>query len=523
MKDHQESLEGFYFELEKTYDAFKFYGEDVVRFLNGQLTNDLESLTSGAFQLQCRLTRVGRVVGYFYLLRDGESFYAIVPKAFSDNVIDDIKKFIIMDDVELERLETAVSLIFSAYEHPQKEYSITNDVFSGLFANFPAHFSFSKPNDASPLKKIDEERLRKEMILGGEPVVGVTAVIDELVTNQILNLRAVSPEKGCYLGQETVSKINTRRGGAFFPVAIGFQNGDVPHIGAPIKVEDRNAGKVLEILQFGKIRFIISSLLRDFRVDGREVSFDSDKGRFKGKVNYLPLGGGFDKEAYIQDLYSKAVDTFQKESEKEAILAFEGLLKVDSKNEDVLEGLGVLLGRVDRFEEGIELMDLVLKSNPDSIMAHTNKSLFLMRLGKIEEAEEEKAQATVKSFSKFGKEAKEKKNTEEMLKREQEDIERRYNMFKQVLELDHEDELANFGLADISFKRNDYEASISLLNRVLDINSDYSVAYLLLGKCYEKIANFNKAKEVYETGILIASKKGDLMPANEMQERLSKI
>lgn len=518
-----ESLEGFYFEIGKTHDIYSIYGDDVVRFLNGQLTNDVETLCSGGFQLQCRLTRVGRVVGYFYLLRDDKNFYAVVPNTFADIVIDDIKKFIIMDDVELEKLDSTMTLIFSAYEQPQKEYSITEKTYSGLFANFPAFFTFASVDKSLSHRKITKEKLHKAMILGGEPVLGITANIDELVTNMILNLKAVSPEKGCYLGQETVSKINTRRGGAFFPVAIELQSGDAPESGVKVMVSGKTAGTVSEVLSLGETKYIITSLLRDFRVDGRLIEFDTSNGTFKGKVRYLPLGGSFSKVDYIQDLYSKAVDIFQKESEKEAITAFESLLKVDSKNEDVLESLGVLLGRIDRFEEGIELMDLVLKSNPDSIMAHTNKSLFLMRLGKIEEAEEEKAQATVKSFSQFGKEAKEKKDSEERLKQEQEDVERRYAMFKQVLELDPQDELANFGLADISFKRNDYETAIRLLHDVLEANSEYSVAYLLLGKCYEKIEDFEKARKVYDEGISMASKRGDLMPANEMQERLSKI
>jgi tetratricopeptide (TPR) repeat protein len=46
-----------------------------------------------------------------------------------------------------------------------------------------------------------------------------------------------------------------------------------------------------------------------------------------------------------------------------------------------------MLGRIERFEEAITWMDKLLSVNPQSVMAHTNKSLFLMKLGKIEEAE----------------------------------------------------------------------------------------------------------------------------------------
>ena len=49
----------------------------------------------------------------------------------------------------------------------------------------------------------------------------------------------------------------------------------------------------------------------------------------------------------------------------------------------VFEALGVLMGRHERVEEAIVLMDDLLKLDPDSIMAHTNKSLYLMKLGQM--------------------------------------------------------------------------------------------------------------------------------------------
>src|SRR5690606_13729384 len=90
---------------------------------------------------------------------------------------------------------------------------------------------------------------------------------------------------------------------------------------------------------------------------------------------------------------------------------------------------------------------------PKSVMAHTNKSMFLMRLGKIQEAEEEKSKATVKSFAAYGEEAKQKKAEAERVKKEREDQDRRASMFRQVLDIDAEDSIALFGLGDIALER----------------------------------------------------------------------
>lgn len=146
-----------------------------------------------------------------------------------------------------------------------------------------------------------------------------------------------------------------------------------------------------------------------------------------------------------------------------------------------------------------------------------------MKLGRIEEAEEEKAQATVKSFSQFGKEAQTKREQEEKKIAEEAELDRRMGMFKEVLGIDPEDELANYGLADVYYHKGQYQDSIPLLEKVLIVNEKYSVAYLLLGKAYLKEGELSKAKNIFEKGIVVASSQGDLMPANEMQSKLLEI
>lgn len=210
-------------------------------------------------------------------------------------------------------------------------------------------------------------------------------------------------------------------------------------------------------------------------------------------------------------------------NEQGAIEKFEEILKIDPQNEDSFEAIGVIFGRMERYQEGIDFMDKLLEANPSSVMAHTNKSLYFMRLGEIEKAEEEKAQATVKSFSQLGEEAKAKKQIEAAKKQEEAEIQRRYEMFQQVLEIDPEDTLANYGIADIYYNRNEPEKSVDLLHKVLAADEKYSVAYLLLGKVFVALGKIQEAKETFEKGISIASAKGDLMPANDMQSRLSSL
>ena len=96
-------------------------------------------------------------------------------------------------------------------------------------------------------------------------------------------------------------------------------------------------------------------------------------------------------------------------------------------------------------------------------------------------------------------------------------------MFQQVLEIDPEDTVALFGMGDIAFYREDFKVAVENLEKVVTFDEKYSAAYLLLGKSLEASGNLERAMQVYKKGIDVASKRGDMMPANDMQSRLNQL
>ena len=96
-------------------------------------------------------------------------------------------------------------------------------------------------------------------------------------------------------------------------------------------------------------------------------------------------------------------------------------------------------------------------------------------------------------------------------------------MFQSVLELDGDDALANFGLGEVNYKKNNFKKANEYLEKVILLDSKHSMAYLTLGKSYEASGEIEKARSVYSLGIEIASKKGEMRPANEMQSRISNL
>ena len=168
-------------------------------------------------------------------------------------------------------------------------------------------------------------------------------------------------------------------------------------------------------------------------------------------------------------------------------------------------------------------MKRLVEINPEEIMAHSNLSVYYMQQGRIEDAEREKGEATALQFDKAISENMAKKKTESLEKKNLAEKEEKISMFKQVLEIDPIDQVANFGLGSVYHDLKRYEEALPPLQMVVKEYKDYSAAYVLLGKTMEKLLRQNEAMEVYRDGIAVASKKGDLMPLKEMQQKLNQL
>ncbi len=500
-------LEGKYFPY-SDLSTISCKGDDCERFLNGQLANDVGALKDNEFQGQVRLNRAGQVQSFFYLLKKNQTeYYILVQSDLCETLIQDLNKFIIMDDVTLELSKRdSINLLFSNYGHTG---------FKGTYARLNAYFVFEKVEGTA----LSQAHLETISDLGGAPLWNRTIKNGQLVTDTFAMLDGVSLSKGCYLGQETVSKIESRRGGSYFPVALTASE-DTSNTAGELKISKSKVGEVIGESSFKSKNYVIASLKRECRVEGKVLSFDNG-GQFS--VCYLPLWDEFDLKKISDELYSLAVESFQHGLDDAAIDALYKIIELNPAYADAYESIGVILGRQEKYEEAIKLMDKLMTIDENSVMAHTNKSLYLMKLGKIEEAEEEKAQATVKSFARFGQEAASKKEKEQLLEKDKNELARREQMFRDVLAIDEEDALANYGLADICFSRNEFEQSITYLEQVIETDPKYSVAYLLLGKSLIKSKLNERALGILNQGIEVASKNGDLMPASEMQTLLNEL
>jgi len=156
-----------------------------------------------------------------------------------------------------------------------------------------------------------------------------------------------------------------------------------------------------------------------------------------------------------------------------------------------------------------------------SVMAHTNLSLYYNQQGRIEDAEREAAEAMRAKMRRERDEKELAEAAQDQTASAIADRERRAAMFRQVLDLDPDDALGNFGLGELLVEQGRFAEAISHLERALIADARYSAALLALGRAHEGAEDLSSARETYRRGVDVAAAKGDLATANRMQERLA--
>lgn len=471
----------------------KLIGSDVESFLKSQVTSQVSGLGDHSFELSALLNHQGRIKACFLILKQGKSFTLLSPLRFKNEIIQHIHKFVISEDVEIAS-EKEIEYEFNC--GPKSEAK----GFLGRFLNERCTLG-----------------LAQEKALGNEDLFylsGYSFWVSETYDNQLLNNStlyefALFKKKGCYPGQETVSKIALNRGALTYPMLLENSNHFIP-------LGKHDFGEGIYQFKLAKSFYSVVNLRRELRVIGTSIIFNHQK----YKVKDLPLNKFEDN--YL-DAYERGHQAFLQEKNESAIEHFNTAIELNPKFADAYEAKGVIFGREKKFKEGIEVMKELLEVDPDSVMANTNLSLFYMNLGEIQVAEDYKAKATLANFKKLGEdsEAQERKELEEKARKEE--LERRKSMFKEVLAIDSEDSLANYGLGSLLVEEKKFEEALPYLKGVLAVDEKYSVAYQSLGKALVSLKRIDEAKKILIKGIEVATKKGELMPANQMQQLLIEI
>lgn len=495
-------------------------GPDSVTFLQGQTTNCVQTLKIKDVQYNCLLNRQGRVESFFVLTRSNETEFCLwLEPQFLESTSKRLENYIVADDVALVSTGAQEYSIIGGSLNVKK-YREHAELTPFLFFQEKV---LLLENPVSNVFDIDLPELLPSEIKQLYLERGFFSLSSEAETQSLpmfnetmVSLIAWNHGKGCFLGQEVVQKIFTRRGAAQFPYILkAKENIKVDSSQVSLcAMKDKNL-KVFGIL-FETHIFVM--LPREFHIPGLELEISLSSKIYRTQVVALNPNS-----TVVDEIYHKAIELYALDSKHdEAIDLLKKLISshdLQTQNLELLaewhEALGAIYGKVNRFEEAMEQMQSVANILPNEVMPYTNLSLYAMKLGRIEEAEKYKEEATMKSFLKFGQEAKNKKQElEKNIAREK--------MFRDVLEIDEFDAMALCGLAEIALTKNEAQSALEKLQKLQAVDDKYTQSYILMGRAQESLGKIDEAKSTWQKGLSIAINKGELMPAQQIQSHLHK-
>jgi len=192
---------------------FQITGTDRVRFLNGQITNDLRKATEKVAIEACVLNAKGKMNAHIFVSALAECFSVDAEQELRETLRTRLERYVIADDVQIENVTDEFSLFHVlSEESPTLEHgrivSVRRfaeqgcDVWSdaarhdAVWQQLSSAFAFLDSTAAEVLR-IEQgiPRWGRELT---EQIIPIEANLEQ---------RTIDYEKGCYIGQEVISRM----------------------------------------------------------------------------------------------------------------------------------------------------------------------------------------------------------------------------------------------------------------------------------------------------------------------------
>lgn len=192
---------------------FRITGTDRLRFLNGQITNDLRKASERSAIEACILNAKGKTDAHIYVSASGDSFLVDAVADLRETLKVRLERYVIADDVQIEDVTDQFSLfhalsqqaptvengrIVSVRRFAEPGWDIWGDAtqYRASLEELSSRWALCDP-DAAEVMRIEQ----------GIPRWGRELTNEIIPIEANLEQRAIDYQKGCYIGQEVISRI----------------------------------------------------------------------------------------------------------------------------------------------------------------------------------------------------------------------------------------------------------------------------------------------------------------------------
>jgi folate-binding protein YgfZ len=229
----------------------KVAGDDARSFLHGLVSADVAALQPGAARFAALLTPQGKIIADFIITeapaKDGGEFFLDVSRSLMPTLLSKLNLYKLRSKVIVEDLSDVLGVL-AAWDGPAKAssfglaYADPRLPALGLRVMIPPH-RMADAAAALGATLVDERAYESHRIMLGIPRGGVDFAYGDAFPHEadMDQLGGVDFDKGCYVGQEVVSRMEHRGIARTRAVPIRY-DGAAPEAGAPVTAGDRQLG-----------------------------------------------------------------------------------------------------------------------------------------------------------------------------------------------------------------------------------------------------------------------------------------
>jgi len=196
-------------------------GSDRVRYLNGQVTSNVQKLAAGQTQPACVTTAKGRLCAEVMISATAGALFVDADASLLESLPPRLERYIIADDVTLEECPAGTRLFHFLGERPDWLGAADTGNLPGLCAasrfGRPGWDWWAGAEEAakrwadieSRVAVLDETLSEVLRIEAGVPRWGYELTEDTLPPEAGLDRTHIDYHKGCYIGQEVISRLKS--------------------------------------------------------------------------------------------------------------------------------------------------------------------------------------------------------------------------------------------------------------------------------------------------------------------------
>ncbi len=207
------TCDGAFFDFsERT--KLRITGSDRLRFLNGQITNDVRKATESTAIEACVLNAKGKLNAHLFLSAGPDCFWIDAHSELREALRARLERYVIADDVQIEDVTDRLS-IFHVLSPAAPDVNDSRRIVStrrfaeagwDVWTDSAFHDAVSR-RLSSMLRFFDAASAEILCIEYGIPRWGCELTEEIIPIEANLEERTVDYEKGCYIGQEVISRI----------------------------------------------------------------------------------------------------------------------------------------------------------------------------------------------------------------------------------------------------------------------------------------------------------------------------